>query len=435
MSREPEASAYEAAVQSLFARRPEHMAPGLERITALCAALGEPQLTYPSVHITGTNGKTTLARMVAGLLQAHDQTTGTYTSPHLQDVRERLCLNGEPITRGAFVALLDALAGPIAGVERERGEMVSFFETLTALAYELFAGARVDAGVFEVGMGGRWDATNLVRAPVALINTVAQDHPELGATVTDVAREKAGIIKDGAVVVAGEQQPAAAAVIAAEARARAATVLRAGEDFGVEALRAVHDGQMVVLRTPGGVTVDVPLPLHGAHQADNAACALAAVEAFLGVPVDPGRVRAGLGRVRSPGRLQRVVRPGQPDVVLDGAHNPHAARALAAALPRVTGGRRLTLVLGVLGDKDVESLVRELLGVAEDVVVTQPASSRAAPADRLAKAVRLAGRAVHVAEDVPAALAAATGLAGETGVVVVTGSLYTVGEAKTALGA
>lgn len=435
MSREPEASAYEAAVQSLFARRPEHMAPGLERITALCAALGEPQLTYPSVHITGTNGKTTLARMVAGLLQAHDQTTGTYTSPHLQDVRERLCLNGEPITRRAFVASLDALAGPIAGVERKRGEMVSFFETLTALAYELFAGARVDAGVFEVGMGGRWDATNLVRAPVALINTVAQDHPELGATVTDVAREKAGIIKDGAVVVAGEQQPAAAAVIAAEARARAATVLRAGEDFGVEALRAVHDGQMVVLRTPGGVTVDVPLPLHGAHQADNAACALAAVEAFLGVPVDPGRVRAGLGRVRSPGRLQRVVRPGQPDVVLDGAHNPHAARALAAALPTVTGGRRLTLVLGVLGDKDVESLVRELLGVAEDVVVTQPASSRAAPADRLAKAVRLAGRAVHVAEDVPAALAAATGLAGETGVVVVTGSLYTVGEAKTALGA
>ncbi len=434
MSADPSWPLYQAAVRALFARRPERMTPGLERIEGVCQRLGDPQRRYPSVHITGTNGKTTLARMVASLLDAHDQTTGTFTSPHLQDVRERVCLKGEQITRAGFLAALDAVAEPVAQVEGERGELVSFFETLTALAYQLFADAGVDAGVFEVGMGGRWDATNLVRAPVAVVNTVAQDHPELGATIAEITWEKAGIIKDRAVVVAGDQQRPAWPVLEAESRAREGTLLRAGEHFGVESLHSSRDGQHATFRMPSGGALRAWLPLHGAHQAANAACALAAVEAFLGAPLDATRARQALRSVRSPGRLERITREGQPDVLLDGAHNPHAARALAAALPTLTAGSRRVFVLGVLGDKDVEGMVRELLAVADEVVVTQPATSRAAPADRLAKAVRLAGRTVTVAEDVPAAMTRASALARETGVVVVTGSLFTVGEARTALG-
>ncbi len=312
--------------------------------------------------------------------------------------------------------------------------MVTFFETLTAMACLAFAEARVDAGVFEVGMGGRLDATNLVDCRVAVINGVALDHPELGATVEAVAAEKAGIIKPGTLVVSAAQPPAAARVIARAATERGASLRLAGHDFDMVLRTATATGQDLVLRGTGGRVVQVGLPLHGAHQAANAACALAAVEGFLGPgELDDDRIRAGFADVRSPGRLEVFAPPGAAPVILDGAHNPDAARSLATALRSDFSGRRRIMVLGVLGDKDVEAIVGEILSVADEVVVTQPSCERAAPPDRLVKAALLLGRTVVPADDVPTALAIARRMAGPNDLVVVTGSLYTVGEARAAL--
>jgi dihydrofolate synthase/folylpolyglutamate synthase len=433
---QPGDAVYEAAVGALFARRPEVMLPGLDRIRALSARLGDPQRAYPAVHITGTNGKTSIARMVTGVLEALGLLTGTYTSPHLHDVRERIRVGGRPVSPTAFVGRLDALAPHIAAVEAERGEMVTFFETLTALASACFAGAGVDVGVVEVGMGGRWDATNLVDGRVAVLGRVGLDHAELGSTVAEVAAEKAGIIKDGAAVVSAAQEPAAARVIARAAAAHGASILWEGRDFGLRSRRPTPDGQDLVLWAGEGAEATVHLPLHGAHQAANAACAFAAVVAHVPRAArDAEAVRTGFAAARSPGRLELFHRPGRAPVLLDGAHNPDGARALAAALRGEFPFRRRVVVLGVMGDKDVDGIVGEVLGAADAVVVTQPASNRAAPADRLAKAVRLAGRTALTAVDVPAALALASELAGEDdAVVVVTGSLYTVGEAREIVG-
>nr|MBA2575663.1 dihydrofolate synthase [Euzebyaceae bacterium] len=305
MTSQPGDAVYEAAVGALFARRPEVMLPGLDRIRALSARLGDPQRAYPAVHITGTNGKTSIARMVTGVLEALGLLTGTYTSPHLHDVRERIRVGGRPVSPTAFVGRLDALAPHIAAVEAERGEMVTFFETLTALASACFAGAGVDVGVVEVGMGGRWDATNLVDGRVAVLGRVGLDHAELGSTVAEVAAEKAGIIKDGAAVVSAVQEPAAARVIARAAAAHGASILWEGRDFGLRSRRPTPDGQDLVLWAGEGAEATVHLPLHGAHQAANAACAFAAVVAHVPRAArDAEAVRTGFAAARSPGRLE-----------------------------------------------------------------------------------------------------------------------------------
>ncbi|MBA3621406.1 MAG: bifunctional folylpolyglutamate synthase/dihydrofolate synthase [Euzebyales bacterium] len=427
-------ASYQAAVRSLFARRPDHLVRGLHRISAVCASLGQPQRRFPAVHITGTNGKTTLARMVTSLLQAHGARVGTYTSPHLQDVRERLCLDAAPISRVDFVETLEMVSPHLRAVEARRAEMVTFFETLTAMACLAFADAEMDVGVFEVGMGGRLDATNVVDGRVSVMNTVALEHPELGATVEAVATEKAGIIKPGALVVSAAQPRAAAGVIAKAVAEHGATLRVAGRDFGVVSRTPTAEGQGLVLRGIGGRLVQAVLPLHGAHQAANAACALAAAEGFLGPEeLNDDRVRSGFANLRSPGRLEVFARPGVAPVILDGAHNPAAARSLVATLRSDFGGRRRIVVLGVLGDKDVEAILAEVLSVADEVVVTQPSCGRAAPPDRLTKAALLQGRTVVTADDVPAALATARGMASPNDLVVVTGSLYTVGEARAAL--
>ena len=423
---------YTAAVAALFARRPEIMLPGLERIEVLAARLGDPQRRYPSVHLTGTNGKTSMARMATALLLAAGRRVGTYTSPHLQDVRERIRLDGVPLTPEALYAVLDAVVPVADAVGAERGEMVTFFETLTAMAYTAFADARVDVGVFEVGMGGRWDATNLVDGRVAVIGTVGLDHPELGSTVAEVATEKAGIIKAGAHVVVGPQAPEALAVITAEAQRQNATVLSYGRDFAVEDRRIGPRSQRVTLRTPDARVV-VELPLAGQHQAVNAACALTAVEALSG-PIGDEAVARGLADVRSPGRLEVFDRPGRARVVLDGAHNGPGAEALAAALRVHHPGRRV-VVIGVLADKDMAAIVAPLVPLADAVVVTRPDAVRAGDPADLAAAVTAAGQRPMVVPDVAAALSAADDLAGDDDVVVVTGSLYTVGQARGLLGA
>lgn len=422
---------FEAAVRELFSRRPERMVPGLERIRAVCTSLGQPQRSAPAVHLTGTNGKTSLARMVTALLQAHGRVPGTYTSPHLQDVRERIRIDGRPLSADAFVAGLAALAPHLERVEAERGEMVTFFETLTALAYQEFAGAGVDVAVVEVGMGGRWDATNVVDAEVAVINPVRLDHAELGSTVGQVAWEKAGIISPGGLCVSAEQLPEAARAIGREAAALGATVLCEGREFSLLDRVPHDDGQRLVLGGVGGTVRDVELPARGAHQARNAAVALAAVESLLGA-TDEEAVRAGFSAVRSPGRLEVVA--GTPPVVLDGAHNPAGAEALARALTEDLPYRRRVLVLGAMGDKDCGGIIDALLPVVDAVVCTEAPTSRSAPAEHLAKLVRLAGRAAEVEVDVEEAVRRAQELAAPDAVVVVTGSLYLVGAARDTLG-
>jgi dihydrofolate synthase / folylpolyglutamate synthase len=441
---EPAPQVYADALARLFDRQPTRMVPDLDRIRTLVELLGRPDQAYPAIQVTGTNGKTTTTHMVACLLGALGLTAGSYTSPHLQDVRERIRVATEPMSRAAVVEGLDYLEPFLAEVDQRHPERATFFEVLTALAFNHFADAPVDVGVFEVGMGGRWDATNLVRGEVALINRVALDHPELGSAVEQVAEEKAGIIKEGAAVVSAAQEPAVRELLGRIAAEKGGRIVVAGEDFDVvERVRAVG-GQLLTLRGVTGEVEDVYLPLHGAHQARNAAAALAAVEAFLGFAggLDAEVVRTGFAAVRSPGRLEVVRRGGAAEdpasavapVVLDGAHNPAGMRALATALTEEFAYRNRVVVLGILGDKDVEAMVGELVGVADHLVLAPAPSSRAADVDRLAAAADAAGLSAEQAEDVGTALELATGLATGEDAVVVTGSLYTVGAAREHLG-
>ncbi|MEX0658759.1 MAG: folylpolyglutamate synthase/dihydrofolate synthase family protein [Egibacteraceae bacterium] len=427
---------YEAAVARLFARQPTRMVPDLDRMATLVELLGRPDQAVPAIQITGTNGKTSIAAMVTSLLGALGLSAGTFTSPHLQDLRERIRVAGEPISRVDVAEALDYLEPFLAEVDTRHPDRTTFFEVLTALAMATFADRPVDVGVYEVGMGGRWDATNLVRGEVAVLARVSVDHPELGSDAPAVAQEKVGIIKDGAVVVSGPQEPEVADIVAGAAERAGGRLVVAGRDFGVGSRELAVGGQQLDLRGVTGAVTGVYLPLHGVHQADNAACALAAVEGFLGFAggLDPEVVREGFAAVRSPGRLEVVRRTDASTVVLDGAHNPAGARALATALHEEFAFRHRVVVLGVLGDKDVEGIVDALLPVADHLVLTAPPSSRAAPADRLTKAVGRRTATVEVADDVATALELASGLAGEEDAVVVTGSLYTVGAARAALG-
>lgn len=430
-------AAYDEAVAALFARRPTRLVRGLDRIRAVTELLGNPQDDVPVVHLTGTNGKTSLARMVAALLRAQGLRVGTYTSPHLQDVRERVRVDATPIPRGAFLDLLGELRPVLDEVEARRGELVTFFEVMTALAYLHFARERVDAAVVEVGMGGRLDATNVACGRVAVLGPVGLDHRELGSRPAEIAEEKAGIVKPGTrTVVSARQEPGVAAVVDAAARRAGARLLVEGGELGVVANEPVPGGQRLELRGPTGPVRDAFLPLSGAHQAANATVAVAAAEAFLGAPLPPERLRRGLAAARSPGRLELVRRPGAPPVLLDGAHNPDAARSLADAVrsdfapftPRI-------LVLGVLGDKDADGMASALLPGFDRVVLAPAPSVRAGTLDRLAAAVRARGSVPELADDVREALDRGYALAGpDGGLVVVTGSLYVVGAARDALG-
>ncbi|HSJ44491.1 MAG TPA: folylpolyglutamate synthase/dihydrofolate synthase family protein [Euzebyales bacterium] len=428
-------TAYEQAITELFNRRPEVMVPGLRRIQALVHSMGEPQRAYAGIHLTGTNGKTSTARMITSLLLAAGERVGTYTSPHLQDVRERFRIDGEPLAVDDLLAGLDALGPHIERVEQATGEMVTFFEASTALCLWAFARARVDTGVVEVGMGGRFDATNVVDAHVAVLGRVQMDHPQLGATVGEIAWEKAGITADGATVISANTAGPPAHVIAEEVAERGARLHVLDRDFGVIARTLTPHGQRVSLRGLGGSVFTVDLPVHGAHQADNAACALAAVQAHTGQPLESAVVRAGFAGVRSPGRLELLFTDDGIPVLLDGAHNPAAARMLARSLRELHGDRRRIAVLGVMADKDIPAIVDQLRPVVDEVVVTMPDSPRAATAEQLAAVCHAGGLPVAAGvPDVGEAVRVAAWRAGSQGMVVVSGSLYTVGDARAALG-
>ena len=435
------------AVEAALDRRwPESvMEPSLERIAALVELLGEPQRGYPVVHLTGTNGKTSTARMVEALLGEIGLRTGRYTSPHLQLATERISIDQRPITPERYVEVYRDVLPFVELVDARHGEL-SKFEVLTAMGFAAFADAPVEAGIVEVGLGGRWDATNVADGAVAVVTPIALDHVEyLGNDVLDIAREKAGIIKPGAVAVLAAQENAVAQVLLERCVEVDAQVARAGSEFGVAGREVAVGGQRIALRGLSGTVDDIFLPLHGEHQADNAALALAAAEALIGAgpqqPIDPDAVRAAFASVASPGRLERLAAGvGVPTVLADAAHNPHGARALAAALMSEFRFNRLIGVVGVLAGKDARGILAELEPVLAEVIVTTTASPRAMNPDELgALAAEVFGsERVSVEPRLADAVEQAGELAeegGESGVgVVVTGSVVTAGEARTLFG-
>jgi dihydrofolate synthase / folylpolyglutamate synthase len=434
--------------KELLARWPEtRLQPSLARISALVDLLGSPHRAYPVVQVAGTNGKTTTARMVDELLRGFGLRVGRFTSPHLQSIRERIVLDGEPVSAERFVETYDDIAPYVQMVDAGGEHPMSFFEVMVGMAYATFADAPVDVAVIEVGMGGTWDATNVVDARVAVVTPVALDHAEyLGPDVGTIAGEKAGIIKPDSIAVLAHQEPGALDTLVRRAVEVEAVVAREGTEFGVLDRRVAVGGQQLRLQGLGGEYQEVYLPLFGAHQAQNAATALAAVEAFLGAgaatgPIDQETVRAAFAAVRSPGRLERV--RTSPTVLVDAAHNPAGMAATVEAVRESFDFTRLVGVVGVVHGKDVEGMLRELETVCAELVVTQNGSPRAMPADELgALAVDVFGAdRVSVSPRLPEALTEAIELAeagpddalGGSGVLV-TGSVVTAGEARTLMG-
>lgn len=437
--------------------------PSTARISALMELLGSPQRSYPSIHVAGTNGKTSVTRMIDALLTALHRRTGRTTSPHLQSAVERISIDGKPISPAQyvetyreiepFVELVDAQS------EADGGPKMSKFEVVTGMAFAAFADAPVDVAVVEVGMGGRWDATNVVDAPVAVITPIGLDHTDyLGEHIAEIAAEKAGVIKRApdslvptdTVAVIARQAPEAMEVLLAEAVRADAAVAREDSEFTVLSRQVAIGGQLLELQGLGGVYPEVFLPLHGAHQAHNAVVALAAVEAFFGAgasqQLDVDAVRAGFAAVTSPGRLERL--RSAPTVFVDAAHNPAGATALAEALAEEFDFRFLVGVVSVMGDKDVDGILAALEPVFDQVVVTHNGSPRAMDVQGLALRAeeRFGPERVIVASTLPDAIETATALveaegndvdspAGFSGVgIVITGSVVTAGVARTLFG-
>jgi len=382
--------------QELAERGPGRMVPDLTRIEALLDLLGSPQRAYPSIHITGTNGKTSTSRMVDSLLRAHGLRVGRYTSPHLETVRERISIEGEPISEEKFVQVYDEVA-PLAdfldGKALAAAELddpvdrVTYFELTTALAFAAFADAPVDVASVEVGLGGAWDATNVLHAGVCIITPIGLDHTELlGDTVEEIALEKAGIIHSGAMVISALQEPDAMAVLHERCSEVGARIVVEGIDFGVTERAVAVGGQVLTIQGLGGTYDEIFIPLHGAHQAQNAAVALVAVEAFLGQTdrpmLDAEIVREGFAMASSPGRLERV--RSAPTILLDAAHNPHGMTATVRALEEEFTFRKLVGIVAVLADKDAEGVLIALEPVLSDIVVTRNTSPRAMPPEQLA---------------------------------------------------
>jgi dihydrofolate synthase/folylpolyglutamate synthase len=438
------AETFEEVEDALLSRWPEtRMEPSLDRIRAFTELLGDPQHGYPVIHLTGTNGKTSTARMIDTLLRALELRTGRFTSPHVERMTERISLDGEPMTDEQFVQAFNDVAPYTHLVDATQPHPLSFFETVVAMAYAAFADAPVDVAVVEVGLGGAWDATNVADAAVAVVLPIAVDHAHLlGDDPVTIAGEKAGIIKRDSVAVVAEQQPDVADVLRDRAVDVGARLLREGVDFGVVNRSPAVGGQLVSIQTPRARYDEVYLPLYGAHQAQNAAVALTAVEAFLGTePLDPEIVHGAFAEVSSPGRLEVIRR--SPTIVLDAAHNPHGAQATAAALEDSFQFDPLIGVIGVMADKDHEGMLAAFEPYLAHVVCTQNSTPRAMPAEQLAVAARevFGDDRVTVAPFLPDAIDQAAALAEEgsgssmgSGAVLVTGSVVTVGEARHLLG-
>ena len=445
--RQDDARRRQQAEAGLLARWGEaKISPSKDRIVRLLDLLGQPQRSYRSIHLTGTNGKTSTARMVDELLRGFGLRTGRYTSPHLASMTERIVLDGQPISDGVFADTYAEISPYLELVDADSDIPLTFFEAITGLAFAAFADAPVDVAVIEVGMGGTWDATNVLDAEVAVVTPIGLDHTEyLGDTVAAIAAEKAGIIHPGAVAVLAAQPAEAAAELLRRAAEVEASVAREGLEFGVLDRSLAVGGQLLTLQGLGGVYEQVFLPLHGGYQAQNAAVALAAVEAFFGAgaqtgPLDIEIVRAAFAQASSPGRLEPV--RSAPTVLVDASHNPAGMTATVQALAEGFDFRRLIGVVAMLAGKDVQGSLEILEPVLDEVVVSQNSSPRALDADQLAAvAVEVFGAdRVTVEPRLDDALETAVRLAeeNEDGVlagsgVLVTGSVVTAGEARTLL--
>jgi dihydrofolate synthase/folylpolyglutamate synthase len=473
--------------REILARRPEHsIEPSLDRIRALTAFLGDPQRAYPVIHITGTNGKTSTARMTETLLRARGLRTGLFTSPHLTSMRERICVDGEPLSAERFVEAYDEIRPYLELVDQSQPVRLSFFEVFVGMAFSVFADAPVDVAVIEVGMGGTWDNTNVAEGIVAIVTPISIDHARhLGSTVEEIAADKAGIIKPGAIAVIAQQPPGAADVLLQRAEEVGATAVRQDTEFGVVSRELAVGGQLLGIRGLRGDYGDLFLPLFGAYQAGNAACALAAVEAFAGAAPPspyaissggsadgttgggPGRtgttvgiipwsepgplgvdlVRQAFGMMSSPGRLEIVRR--SPVVIVDSAHNPAGMQASVAALTEAFTFAELVAILAVSEDKDVPGILDQLEPAVWQLVVTGNSSPRSMDAAKLAD---LAGGVlgedrVTATARLDQAIEAAVALADEAdagrdsgrppggAAVLITGSVVTAGDARLLLGA
>ncbi len=432
--------------QAILGRTPEHdLEPSLDRIAAVMNLLGDPQHAFPAIHVTGTNGKTSTTRMIERMLREMGLSTGRFTSPHLHNIRERIALNGNAIDSERFIASYEDVIPFIEMVDARSAAdgdpQMTYFEVLVAVAYAAFADAPVDVAIIEVGMGGSWDATNVVDAKVAVVTPVAIDHQRfLGSTLEDIATEKAGIIKAGSVVVSGLQEPEVTEILVERVREVGARAALEGNEFGILSREVAIGGQQLAIRGLGGDYGDIFLPLHGPHQGHNAAIALAAVEAFVGGGehrLDIDVIRAGMAGVSSPGRLEIVRR--SPTVLVDAAHNPAGALALGLALEDSFSFAKVVGVVAILEDKDAASILGILEPSLNEIVVTRTTSPRAMSPESLGRiAIEIYGEdRVTIIDNLPDALDRAAGMADEGGVggaVLATGSITTAAEVRMLLG-
>lgn len=402
--------------------------------------LGNPQETFRSIHLAGTNGKTSTSRMIDSLMRSFGIRTGRYTSPHLEDIRERISIDGELITPEFFIYTYEDIKPYIELVDARSEHPLSYFEVLTAMAYAAFADAPIDVGVIECGVGGAWDATNVINSDVAVMTPIGLDHQEyLGGTIAEIAHTKAGIFRNGKPSVLAHQTREAAEVLIRESATIESIPLREGLDFALIRRDVAVGGQLLTIQGLGGTYEDIFLPLYGRHQASNAALALVAVEAFLGggaQQLDINAVRDGFAQATSPGRLEVMRR--NPTVIIDAAHNHHGALALREALSEEFAFDRIIAIVAILGDKDVTGFLSELVNVVDEIIVTENSSPRAMPTEELFKI------AMSIFEDEQVSSAGSIARAIEMAIdrashptqsvgILVTGSVITVGQARALL--
>ncbi|MET8992390.1 folylpolyglutamate synthase/dihydrofolate synthase family protein [Nonomuraea wenchangensis] len=429
---------YRAVERAILERGVEwDFEPTLDRIAALLDLLGSPQRAYPVIHIAGTNGKTSTARLTEALLKERNLRVGRFTSPHLVSMRERITVDGEPLSEERFAQVYEEII-PYVELADTQGRRIQFFELLTAMAFAAFADTPVDVAVIETGMGGSWDATNVADGTVCVITPISLDHTDrLGPDIPSIAGEKAGIIKPGATAILAQQELAAAEVLMRRSAEVGAVVAREGLEFGVMSREVAIGGQLLTLRGLKGVYDEVYLPLYGAHQAGNAVCALAAVEALTGGddPLDADLVRQAFAQASSPGRMEIVRRT--PTVVIDAAHNPGGMQATLEGLHEAFDFAKVIGVVAVMRDKDVEGLLELLEPMVDEIVVTRNSSPRSLTADELAALAEpiFGEERVHVEDRLDDAIDKGIGIADAEGEfsgtgVLITGSVVTAGDAR-----
>ena len=430
----------EAIEKALLNRWPEtRIAPTLERIAALADVLGSPQLSYPTIHIAGTNGKTTTTRLIDSLCYQLGMRTGRFTSPHLESFLERISINGEPISPEGMIATYNDIALYLDLIDSKMPNKLSFFESMCALAFVAFAEYPVDVGIFECGMGGEWDSTNVISAAVSVVTPIGFDHMEyLGDTLEKIATTKSGIIKENSFAVLARQEAEVAQILMHKCAQVDATPLREGVEYSVKNRALAVGGQLISISGVYGDYDDLFLPLHGAHQAANAATALAAVEVFAGeTQLDETVVREAFANATSPGRCEIIMR--NPTVIIDAAHNPHGAQSLRKTMKDEFDFDTIIAVIAPMGDKDVDGILEELEDVVSHVIVSRNSSHRAAPLSELkSQAVSIFGSdRVTAIESLSEALSTAieqarlhNGVHDSNAAVLVAGSVITAGEAR-----